>query len=113
MALHADHINVIQSTCCFIQFSSLREADPELVFLHAGRDVWMSTRIDIGVCAYGDTGSTVHIPRNIVDQFEFCRGLDIEKENTSIESIANLISCLADPCKYDLFRRCAGTQYPK
>ena len=113
MALHAHDINVRKLLRAAIKLSRFGKADTEFVLLHARRNVGMRARIDIRIRANGNAGAHAGVASDVVNQLQFGTRLDVEKQDTGVQRIANFFGSFADAGEDHFVGRTAGFEDAK
>ena len=73
----------------------------------------MRSRIDVRIRPNGNSCPVAGISGNSMNRFQLSRRLDIEKQNTGIESVPDFAVSFADPGKNDFFRITPSPKYPE
>ena len=96
MAIHADHVDMIQRGGTAIHINRAVDGDTELVLFQPGGDVRVSTGIHVRIDAEGDRRLDAHLTGHRIDAIQLGIGFDVEAENTDFQRAADLGGLLAD-----------------
>src|SRR5688572_10269774 len=96
-----------------IELVSLLETNSKLMVPHPRRDIGVSTGIDVGICAQGDSSTFARLARCLYNQIRFSGRFHVEEEDIGLEPMADFVNGLARTIKYNLLAGTTGSQHSK
>ena len=108
MAVDADDVEMLQRYRLLIGLDGFFDIDAELGLFHAGGNIRMGLRIDIGIDAQTDRRFFADAGGDFVERGQFLVGLDVEHQDAGVERILDFVLLFADAGKNDFLGIAAG-----
>src|SRR5579884_2383638 len=110
VAVEADRGHVGQGVRAAIGGERLGDGDAELALLHAGGDVRVRLRVDVGIHPQRHGRAHAEARGDALDGLELLGRLDVEHQDALLERVGDLLGGLADAREHDAPRVGSGAQ---